>query len=253
MVQPSPASAQKPTGRATRAPQRLGFTLIELLVVISIIALLAAMLLPVLGKAKHRAHQTVDLNNLRQVNTAVHLFTSDNEERLPWPNWYAGEAETPQQGWLYTLDKTASGTARFKLDTGSFWPLLRDPKLFFCPSDNTNTALFRLRGQQISSYVMNGGVCGYGKETTAQKIAQMSPTAVTFWECADKTVQDNQVLFNDGASSPDENTSGRHGSVAVYGAFDGAARLMKISLWENKAAEIARNDLWCYPTTDSGR
>jgi hypothetical protein len=41
---------------------------------------------------------------------------------------------------------------------------------------------------------------------------------IAFWERANNTLQENQTLFNDGASSPDENTSARHGAVAIYGA-----------------------------------
>jgi prepilin-type N-terminal cleavage/methylation domain-containing protein len=249
-----PKAASEPGPRQTG--EGSGFTLIELLVVIAIIGVLAGLLLTSLSAAKQRAWRAVDLNNLKQFGATTHMETSDLGDVMPWPNWFSGEDDTntPPQGWLYTYNPNAIGPAMFDVHTGSFWTELPNPKMFFCPSDNTNSSMFQARPQQSSSYVMNGAVCGYDRAIfPPEKLSQLRPSAVEFWECDDKTLQDNELLFNDGASSPDENASGRHGNVAMCACFDGSAKGMLVTEWEQLVAADTANDLWCFPESTDGR
>lgn len=71
---PPPAAGRRPAA---------AFTLLELLVVIGIIALLAALLLPVLGRAREAGRATACLSNLRQLGLAIQLYTQDYHHRLP--------------------------------------------------------------------------------------------------------------------------------------------------------------------------
>jgi prepilin-type N-terminal cleavage/methylation domain-containing protein/prepilin-type processing-associated H-X9-DG protein len=69
--------------RIMKRPSQNGFTLIELLTVIAIIAILAAILFPVFAKAREKAEQTQCLNNMKQLGTAMNMYATDYDSRLP--------------------------------------------------------------------------------------------------------------------------------------------------------------------------
>src|SRR5713101_4524410 len=90
-----------------------GFTLIELLVVIIIIAILAALLLPALAKAKEKANRTACVNNMRNLGLAMAMYTHDNNDWMPWCQWYNSYGPS----WLY-MPKAGLPPDPYKLVAG---------------------------------------------------------------------------------------------------------------------------------------
>ena len=120
-----------------------GFTLIELLVVIAIIAILAAMLLPALSKAKITAFRTGCLSNERQMGLAWVMYYGDNQDKLASSDrylpadqqWCGGAAMTPEPETV--IDANSSSIDEPSLKTGQLYPYLKSSGCFRCPADKS--------------------------------------------------------------------------------------------------------------------
>jgi prepilin-type N-terminal cleavage/methylation domain-containing protein len=220
-----------------------GFTLIELLVVIAIIAILAAMLLPALAKAKLKATEATCLNDQKQICLAALMYASDNNDAIvPFPAVASGGGFwiVPSMPAPWTRGGTTQAdAARMVQDclrtNNPLYQYAPNAAVYHCPGD-TRSKLVPGRGWAYDSYSKTENVagdptanfCGFG--TTYAKFAQMNAASRTFLFTEDADSRG----FNEGTWEVNWDQRGTagfwqdpvaiyHGNVSTYGFSDGHA------------------------------
>jgi prepilin-type N-terminal cleavage/methylation domain-containing protein len=231
--------------------RRLAFTLIELLVVIAIIAILAGMLLPALAKAKVKAVQIKCTGNQKQLMLANTMYITDANEMVPHPNW---DFDPAIAGWLAKpLPSGAFGPAT-NVQSGVFWKFLTEAQVYRCPADlKTNQTpqnyLFTGRGQQLSSYLMNGALVAYSKDRKKTfRQSDFRPDDIVMWQARHTTPGD----FNDGSSSPDEGIFTNHNGGTTIGSMGGHVEFIKARRFTQLYDLPSKTRAWCNPLTSNG-
>ena len=153
---------------------RRGFTLIELLVVIAIIAILASMLLPAVSKAKAKAHDITCRNNLKQWNTAMHLYVTDYDDFLPPEG--TGTTLNRGTGWYVDLPLAMGLPDYFQMEwrTNANAPLGKS--IWICPS-NTN----RSNGHNLFHYCLNQHIDSTGDSDAPVRLSTIPNPSVVVW------------------------------------------------------------------------
>ena len=188
-----------------------GFTLIELLVVIAIIAILAAILFPVFARAREKARQTACLSNVKQIGTAMMMYTQDWDERFV----------------------TVTATYRWYMP---LQPYVKNAQVFLCPSMPPESA-----GDFDTDYTINGlfahgmPLATFGEPASTIMVAEREaecpydgyhpwPASGGSWDNLDSyTAGDGHNWFV-GHIAKD-----RHSEGSNYGFADGHAKWLK---WE---------------------
>jgi|SRR6185369_5361493 prepilin-type N-terminal cleavage/methylation domain-containing protein/prepilin-type processing-associated H-X9-DG protein len=199
---------------ALRRAQCPAFTLIELLVVIAIIAILAAMLLPALSKAKSKGQGIACLNNLKQLQLGWFMYSGDNDDRIvrtggldqlvSFPNDPAGQPGGAKSQWvLGTMESLPTATNTLLIQGGLLFPYVNSLGVYRCPADH------KLIGNMptVRSMSMNcwmnpirdwNSIVGYGGASALRVFKKQTeitaPTPARCWVLIDE----NPVSINDG-------------------------------------------------------
>ncbi|MCS7253829.1 MAG: type II secretion system protein [Armatimonadota bacterium] len=224
---------------------RRGFTLIELLVVITIIAILAAMLFPVLSRARESARRTRCISNLKQIGMAMQMYVQDYDEQLvPWsyPDVQRGAWRIGTYGWqelikpylasrTYTRTTNPSGTTVFQYED-----------LFWCPSQKEESRM--MLGQAISyvSYGINGNVSGFVIASNGNAalvppphIAKIAQPGDVMWVCDSP----GHVVRRSNCSSDVADRHFEHASVVF---IDGHVKWLR----KDKICSAQPPEIWWY-------
>ena len=199
------------------------FTLIELLVVIGIIAVLAAMLLPALSKAREKGVSADCMNNVKQLSSALIMY--ENENSLWFPEIPGGNSGVDRENqWIYYTGYQVPDNGCFIPSRGTLYPYCKSEKLFECKADSSTAR---------NSYSLNSNAGEY-------KITEVDEPSSTLFVLEEGRRHAKKAFntSNDGyfAASGDI-CANRHTQGSNFGYMDGHAT------WENMPETKLREQL----------
>jgi len=214
-----------------------GFTLIELLVVIAIIAILMAILIPTLHRAKEQGKRAACMNNLRQMALAWNLYADDYEGKMVNGCTSTGAQNRDGVCWVYWAGRNASEEARLDgIRNGLLYRYCPEVKLYKCPTG--------IRGEVVT-YAIPDSMNGHYYIPGAKEQIRRLRSEI-------KRASEQIIFLDEGRLSPSSWTiwydqerwwdqiTARHGDGTNFGFADGHSEYWK---WKDpRTLEVAKMD-----------